>query len=108
MRRIKNGLAKENLEELLKDLPYSRFLIRQGFDFQKETIDLFGVSDDTLTNRHREAEGMCQELSDCIKQGQTERALSIVFWIKEFIGYAAHAGAARRTDDERRKGLTNV
>ena len=107
MRRIKNGLAPENLEELLKDLPYSRFLIRQGFDFQKETIDLFGVSDDTLKNRHREAEGMCQELSDCIKQGQTKRALSIVFWIKEFIGYAAYASAGRRTDDERRNEVTN-
>ena len=83
----------------LKDTPYSRFLIRQGMELAREFLDMNGVNPDTFTRIQTDGADRYDELCDCIRKGQTERALSIAFHLNELLSYAVYA-AERRTHDE--------
>jgi len=101
MKRIRihspNGYLKE-------PPPYSVFLIRQGMEVAKEAISVFGVKQETFYSLQQDGAALYGELRDCIVQGHTGRALSVAYYLKELLDYAAYAGkAARKNDDEHRK-----
>ena len=97
MRRIRKQLE----DGCVNDIPYSRFLIRQGMELSRDFLATHGVKPDTFSKIQEEGAARYGELCDCIRTGQKERALSIGFHLKELLNHAVYAAElARRTQDE--------